>query len=270
VRYAGAAGEHRCEVLQPKLHALRREQADGMPLQGRLSLLAQTPVGGGRGNKEDGVGIARAVGVLIHVGLLMLAVGVRPQARAVPTREPAYLRREASSTPLAAILEYDPVLDAREAAGAASPREMAGSEVRAGLLIAFWRTACPPARNRVRPTFGILGGPQVVLAMQAVLSQRADVRHFLRSEEVGACEVLYVSSAWLGWPEELLERLKGRPTLTVGSLEGFCAAGGMVEFSSERVLGQERMRFLLRPKAMAAAGLDPSELMQVAPTIFKE
>jgi hypothetical protein len=77
------------------------------------------------------------------------------------------------------------------------------------------------------------------------------------------CHVLYIPAATPG-RRALLERLKGRPVLTVGDADGFLDDGGVVEL---RLIGN-RIRFHIDAAAAERAGLRLSaQLLRLAVSV---
>jgi hypothetical protein len=77
------------------------------------------------------------------------------------------------------------------------------------------------------------------------------VHRYKRLDEIGDCQILYVSASK---PEELqriLASLKGRSILTVGDEDGFNRMGGMIRFVNEN----NRIRLRINLGEARAAGL---------------
>jgi len=114
---------------------------------------------------------------------------------------------------------------------------------------------------------GIMGddpfGPQYEAAL---LKENAGGRSFtlkrLKSAaEAADCHILFISASESGRLPEILEAVRGKPTLTVGDQEEFGQRGGMVNFFKEN----GKLRFEVNSTAVQAAGLKmSSKLLQVA------
>lgn len=149
-------------------------------------------------------------------------------------------------------------------ARAQEPRPTA-AEVRAVFLLNFTKfvewppevfvgTAAPVVIGVLGPDpFGaVLDG---AVAGETVGGRPLAVKRFAGLEDLGPCQVLYISGAAAGGLPRLLERLNGSPVLTVGE-EGrrFTARGGMIGF----LLEQDEVHFNINQKAAEAAGLKVS------------
>lgn len=78
-----------------------------------------------------------------------------------------------------------------------------------------------------------------------------EVQRFRRVEDVDRCHILFVSAPREPRLQDVLERLAGRPILTVGDAENFSRRGGMIRFVNER----NRIRLLINLEAAQAAKL---------------
>lgn len=67
-----------------------------------------------------------------------------------------------------------------------------------------------------------------------------EVRRFKHADDIAECHILFVSPSEGGTLEKSLERLRGRPVLTVSDLDTFTRQGGMVRFVTEA--GKIRLR----------------------------
>jgi hypothetical protein len=77
------------------------------------------------------------------------------------------------------------------------------------------------------------------------------VQRHRRVEDIKGCHILFVSRQELERLPEILDTLKGRPTLTVGDAEGFAKRGGMIRFMTD----QNRIRLRINLQAARAANL---------------
>ncbi len=87
------------------------------------------------------------------------------------------------------------------------------------------------------------------------------IRRAIRPDEVKACHVLFVPEAQEAGANELLRASRTLPVLTVGEVEGFAQAGGIVGFVSR----DDRIQFEINPDAAARANLRiSSQLLRLA------
>lgn len=101
---------------------------------------------------------------------------------------------------------------------------------------------------------------------QAVEGQRIgerpmEVRRCRRLEDLGECQILFISGSEAGRIGGILERLKGRSLLTVGDTDGFNRDGGIVRFVTEN----NKIRLRIRVDAARDSGLTvSSKLLRLA------
>jgi hypothetical protein len=77
------------------------------------------------------------------------------------------------------------------------------------------------------------------------------VQRSQRVEEIRNCHILFVGRQEQERLEEILDTLKGRPTLTVSDADGFAGRGGMIRFMIDR----NRIRLRINLEAARAANL---------------
>ena len=87
------------------------------------------------------------------------------------------------------------------------------------------------------------------------------IQRFAEAEDVGPCQILFVSSPGTRHLRPVLDALRGRQVLTVGETEHFLSDGGMVRFFEE----DQRVRFEVNLDAAERSGLKISaKLLKVA------
>jgi uncharacterized protein DUF4154 len=77
------------------------------------------------------------------------------------------------------------------------------------------------------------------------------VQRSRRVEEIRGCHILFVGREEQERLGEILDTLKGRPTLTVSDADGFSRRGGMIGFMTDR----NRIRLRINLEAARAAEL---------------
>lgn len=109
--------------------------------------------------------------------------------------------------------------------------------------------------------------PAFVAALQKTVSSDTidgrplEVRRVTRPAEETGCAMLFIEAAQHLRPEDLLQNVAGKPTLTVSDMPGFLNRGGMIQFQ----LVEKRVRFSVNLDAVARARLTmSSELLKVA------
>jgi hypothetical protein len=107
--------------------------------------------------------------------------------------------------------------------------------------------------------------PQIVKG-QTAQRRRIEIRHYKVAEDCGGCHLLFLSRPVAAQSEEILQRLKGQPVLTVSEQENFVRQGGTIGF----VVVGKSVRFDINAKAAAAANLKiSSKLLAVARAVLK-
>lgn len=115
--------------------------------------------------------------------------------------------------------------------------------------------AFPDARAPI--VIGVLGSDPFgatldeVVRGESVNGRALTVRRFQKAEDVDDCQILFVGRSETARLPEILQRLKGRSILTVGDIDGFGRAGGMIRF----VLVENKIRLRINVEAARAAGL---------------
>lgn len=80
---------------------------------------------------------------------------------------------------------------------------------------------------------------------ESVRGRTVTVRHFREPEDLEACHIAFVSSSERSREPLVLQRLAGRPVLTVGETAGFIERGGMINL----VRVAEKIRFEINQQA---------------------
>ncbi|MCX6953015.1 MAG: YfiR family protein [Verrucomicrobia bacterium] len=107
-----------------------------------------------------------------------------------------------------------------------------------------------PARAFARPDapliIGVLGddpfGPYLdeLVRGEKIGRRTLEVRRFKHTDDIADCHILFISPSERATLEKSLDRLGGRPVLTVSDLDTFTRQGGMVRFVTEG--GKIRLR----------------------------
>lgn len=151
----------------------------------------------------------------------------------------------------------------------AEPQARPGEyEVKAAYLYNFAKfVEWPSAPKRDVFVIGILGrdpfGPMLdqAIAGKTVGERRLVVRRFTRPEQIEGVDMLFISASDAARLPEVLRRIEGTPTLTVGETEEFVGRGGMVGFR----VREDVVRFDVDLDQSARAGLKvSSQLVRVA------
>jgi hypothetical protein len=151
---------------------------------------------------------------------------------------------------------------------AAQPSPPTEYEVRAAFLFHFARfIEWPPATQRDDFVIAVLGRDPFgetldrVLAGKTFGTRRIVLRRGATLDELGDVRVLFIANSEKPHLAEILKRLQGRPTLTVGEGDDFVNHGGMVAFRVQ----DDVVRFDINLEPVARAGLKmSSQLIRVA------
>ncbi len=152
-------------------------------------------------------------------------------------------------------------------------------QVKAVFLFNFTQFIEWPAEAFADPAaplvIGVLGeDPFGAFLDETVRGERANgrsliVERYRRIQEIGNCQVLFVSRSESDRLDQILASLAGKPVLTVGDFEGFALRGGVIRLTT--VGGKIRLRInldsakaakltisskLLRPAQIVASGKD--------------
>lgn len=157
------------------------------------------------------------------------------------------------------------------AAPPALPQEApAEYAVKAAFLYHFARYVnwpAPPGGEDAPFVISILGEDPFAAVIDDTLrgktvdSRRILLRRVSRAEEVGTSQILFISSSEQAALPQILKRLEGSPTLTVGEMERFAESGGAIRFRTDN----RRVRLEINPGAAEHAGLRiSSELLKLA------
>ena len=126
----------------------------------------------------------------------------------------------------------------------------------------------PVARPDSAPlVIGVLGGDPFGRVLDATVrgehlgARPFVVRRFARVEDIGACDILFISQSEGSRVEAILTDLGDRAILTVSDINGFASRGGMIHFVTDR----NRIRLKINVDAARAAHLTiSSKLLRLA------
>ena len=192
-----------------------------------------------------------------HVGCRAAGCVVASSSWGLPW---SWLRRPRTLTRLLAALAATCLLEGgARAADEVRPSEY---EVKAAFLFHFARLTewPPPALPEGRPfVVAVLGrdpfGPALdrVLEKQSAHGRPLEIHRAGSLEELpGGAHIVFIGAAHRTEVARILRRLAGRPVLTVGERDGFCEAGGVVNFL---VTAEGRVRFEINLRTAEASGL---------------
>ena len=116
-------------------------------------------------------------------------------------------------------------------------------------------------------TFGVLGESPIALLLREVAERKSDGRRKLNVsvyggiDEVGPCEMLFLSHAFAPRMEELIRVLGKKNILTIADTPGLGARGAAINFYVKR----DKLRFEINRECLKRAGLyASSQLLKLA------
>lgn len=120
-----------------------------------------------------------------------------------------------------------------------------------------WSASTPNRARSKTVNFCVLGNdPYGELLNKSVLDhplgdRRTIITRAQHLEDLGSCDVLFVSSSEIKHEAKILEHLRHKEVLTVGDTDDFAARGGIIQF----VTNQGHVSFLINVDAAQRAGL---------------
>jgi hypothetical protein len=175
------------------------------------------------------------------------------------------VRTRRCAATLLALAPWLSTVSAPSSEAATTPTEY---EVKAAYLYPFATfVAWPPRGERDPFVITILGDDPFgvvideTLAGKSVDGRRVVVRRIVNPQDLGACQILFISDSERTHLVDILRRLEGVPTLTVGEMERFAERGGAIRFHTEA----SRVRLEINVAVAARARLKiSSELLKLA------
>lgn len=145
------------------------------------------------------------------------------------------------------------------------------NELKAAFIVNFVKFVQWPERAFRSPSdpiiLGVIGHDRLTPFLdrfaptQTVRNRRIEVRHFDSIEKISACHIVFISRDQKALVPKILQRLEGKPILTVSELKHFSDQGGMITLLT-RV---NKIRFAINPAAVQRAQLKmSSRLLRLA------
>ena len=156
-----------------------------------------------------------------------------------------------------------------------SARSPAEYEVKAAFLFNFAKFVEWPQKvfvNNTEPiVIGIVGEDPFGDAFAAIVKEQTaqgrkiEIRNYKVDEDCGGCHLLFVPRSVGSQTRDILQRIRGRPILTVGESEDFLRHGGNINFA----LVDKTVRFDINAKAAEQVGLKASsKLLAIARSVI--
>lgn len=158
-----------------------------------------------------------------------------------------------------------------------SAKKMSEYELKAGFLYNFAKYVEWPESAFEKPdtpfSIAVVGTDPFGGALEKTLKDRVaqerrfSIARFRDAGEIRNCHILFIPKTEKSRVPEILKKIDGRPTLTVGELEGFAASGGAVNILIEK----ERPRLEINPEAAERVKLTiQAKLLKVATLVKTE
>lgn len=123
------------------------------------------------------------------------------------------------------------------------------------------------AGDRAPLVIGVFGGDpfhgdlERLVANQNINGHPIVVRQIKALPDLPGCQILFITAAAKNQEHDVLNAVSGKSVLTVGETEGFCEAGGMINF----VIEDQQVHFDINNAAAKAVGLKiSSKLLALA------
>lgn len=99
-----------------------------------------------------------------------------------------------------------------------------------------------------------------------VQNKRLEIKYMGRSKDLKMCSMLFISGSEKDNLSQILETVKGAPTLTIGDTKGFAQQGIMINF----VMEKNKVGFEINTESARRANITiSSKLLKLAKTIYK-
>ncbi len=118
----------------------------------------------------------------------------------------------------------------------------------------------------------ILGKDPFEKAIESIAGRKVQgrtlrIKRITQPEEIDRCHMLFISTSERDRLTEILQKINNMPVLTVGEMEGYTVAGGIINFSVEK----NKIRFEINIDAAQRSGLKiSSKLLRLAKIIRQE
>lgn len=109
-------------------------------------------------------------------------------------------------------------------------------------------------------------GPSIEQLRALHVNDRSvDIQYAENDTAIKPCHVLFICASEKNRVNQILQKIKGQPVLTVSDIEGFSTKGGIIEFRVKK----EQLRFLINLEAARSAGLRISyQLLSLAKEVI--
>lgn len=102
-------------------------------------------------------------------------------------------------------------------------------------------------------------------AGETVNGHPVQVRNFTTEDKLAGCHVVFIARSETSKMKSIQKLLATKPILTVSEIDGFCEAGGVIQF----LIHENRVRFDVNRNSATEAGLTlSSRLLGVARTVI--
>jgi len=148
--------------------------------------------------------------------------------------------------------------------------EIPGREhfIKAGFIYNFTKFIKWP-KNSINPSrdrfiIAVLGDSPILECLRILAREEKNaggkkltIEHFTSLDEIGECQILFISPSMTGRLEEIFKTVEDRPILVIGEAPGFAERGGGVNF----FVLENKIRFEFNMNAMDKANLKIDPLL---------
>lgn len=110
------------------------------------------------------------------------------------------------------------------------------------------------------------GALEQVMNGKKVGGRSVEIHHFASSDNIGSCQILFVSGTDADSISRVLQKVGRNHVLTIGESDDFTSSGGGLRFFTE----DDRIRFEINTSATDCAGLKISSKLLKLARIFKQ
>lgn len=102
---------------------------------------------------------------------------------------------------------------------------------------------------------------QEIARTKTVKNKKIVIRQFKKPDDISTCHILFISQETSVPLNDILAKVAGKGTLTIGEKEGYAKKGALINF----VEVDNKLKFEANPKGISAAGLKASsQLLKLA------
>jgi hypothetical protein len=116
-------------------------------------------------------------------------------------------------------------------------------------------------------TIAVLGESEIIAPLNEIAKNKKvkdkamDIKQYNDINDIGACQVIFISKNYAGSIEAVISKIGDKPVLIIAEQNGACEKGACINF----LVSENKLKFEINQKAVAKAGLRiSSQLLQHA------